>query len=90
MPNLVSLNVSDNKLQFDDLQKNLGIQTYTYSPQKPLFARNTIKIPAGTDVPISIPVRGENLTYTWYYGSDIIPNATGSTNYSRYWFYKHG
>jgi hypothetical protein len=79
MPNLVSLNVSDNKLQFDDLQKNLGIQTYTYSPQKPLFARNTIKIPAGTDVPISIPVRGENLTYTWYYGSDIIPNATGST-----------
>jgi hypothetical protein len=79
MVNLVSLNISDNKLQFDDLQRNLGIATYSFSPQKPLLARNLTKVPAGTDVPISVPVRGADLTYSWLFKGVKISEASGST-----------
>lgn len=76
--NLGKLDVSNNRLDFESIQNNLGIPNFNFSPQKPLTARVNIKVPAGQPYEINLPIKGKDLSYTWRYKGNVIPNETTS------------
>lgn len=83
-----SLNVSDNQLEFDDLEPVAGISTVDYSNQASIQFNESMGAPIearyDTDYTLSVSIGGSNNTYTWYRndvqissGDDfIINNAT--------------
>ena len=81
--NLTTLNVEGNKLQFADIETNLGIGTFTYVPQDSIgFYRDTL-FDAGTPSTLAYTVSGSNNTYQWYRADDLPPHdeaaLTGET-----------
>ena len=80
MPNLTTLDVTDNRLDFASIQQNLdGIENFTFSPQRPLLLADEIRVPQGTDYTFDFPVAGENLTYTWRFQDQIVSAGTSSS-----------
>lgn len=72
--NLTSLNIEGNKLQFGDIETNLGIGTFTYVPQDSIgFYRDTL-FDAGTPSTLAYTVSGSNNTYQWYRADDLPPH----------------
>ncbi len=72
--NLTTLNVEGNKLQFGDIETNLGIGTFTYVPQDSIgFYRDTL-FDAGTPSTLAYTVSGSNNTYQWYRADDLPPH----------------
>ncbi len=76
--NLATLNVEGNKLQFGDIETNLGIGTFTYVPQDSIgFYRDTL-FDAGTPSTLAYTVSGSNNTYQWYRADDLPPHDEAS------------
>jgi Leucine-rich repeat (LRR) protein len=75
---LTNLNVSNNRLQFQSIQNNLAIQTYSFSPQATISANTRVRQPQGTKATLSAVVRGSNLTYQWYFKDNTIIGATAA------------
>ncbi|MEQ6121775.1 LamG-like jellyroll fold domain-containing protein [Reichenbachiella sp. MALMAid0571] len=86
-----NINVSGNKLEFDDFERNLDhLSKIVIGTQNPFgFPVDPVKVKAGVDYPISVEIGGENNIYEWerkayvLYGSPasfvVQPKEVGST-----------
>jgi hypothetical protein len=88
LPNLTSLgillylHVENNSFTFEDIEPNVGIPTFTYSPQKQVGTADSIVV--ATTLPLSIlkTVGGTANQYQWQLDNVDVPGET-STNLSR-------
>lgn len=78
IPSLKKLDVSNNRLQYGSIQRNLGISDFKFAPQKPLAETIEVKVPQGTLYVLEIPVDGVGLTYQWTYKGNPLAGATTS------------
>ncbi|WOK06112.1 LamG-like jellyroll fold domain-containing protein [Imperialibacter roseus] len=76
---LTTLNVSNNRLQFDDLEPNIGIASINYAPQKLTGQARDEKIAVNTAVTVEVPVGGTANSYQWYHNGSSIAAGTSST-----------
>ncbi|MEQ8715399.1 MAG: Ig-like domain-containing protein, partial [Cyclobacteriaceae bacterium] len=79
MRSLIDLDISNNSLQFESLQQNLGIAQYNFSGQRVLLEASTTKVPAGENYDFTVDVRGEELTFQWFYKGDLVASTTDNT-----------
>ncbi len=62
---LNDLDISGNRIQFGDMEVNLGVPTFTYAPQDSiLFPMDTL-VDVETDLVYSLPLTGGNNIYQW-------------------------
>ncbi len=73
------LNTSSNHLTFEDIEPNLSISYFNYSPQARVGSVQHYTPNDGDNLNISVSVGGANNTYQWYRDGAGIPGATGST-----------
>lgn len=82
LPNLSSLqkleelNVSSNNLTFEDLESNMEIPNFTYSPQATIGEYDYVLLPVHTDTTLTSVVGGTANHYQWYFNS----NPVGTDN----------
>ncbi len=76
---LVGLNTSSNHLTFEDIEPNLSISHFNYSPQARVGSVQHYTPNDGDNLDISVSVGGANNTYQWYRDGAAIPAATGAT-----------
>ncbi|WP_416867653.1 MAG: cadherin-like domain-containing protein [Imperialibacter sp.] len=76
---LTTFNVSNNRLQFDDLEPNVGIASINYAPQKLTGQARDEKIAVNTAVTVEVPVGGTANSYQWYRNGSPIAAGTSST-----------
>ncbi|MEQ9111764.1 MAG: hypothetical protein RIF36_25005, partial [Imperialibacter sp.] len=82
LTNIIQLNTLDvrnNRLQFDDLEPNIGIASMTYAPQKLTGQARDEKIAVNTEVTVEVPVGGTANSYQWYRNGSSIAAGTSST-----------
>ena len=71
------LAVENNMFEFDDLEPNMGISNFSYSPQDSIGFSRTIEVALGEELNFSITTAGNQNTYKWFKsGSEL----TGQTN----------
>ncbi|WP_339785751.1 T9SS type A sorting domain-containing protein [uncultured Imperialibacter sp.] len=63
---LTMLNVSNNRLQFDDLEPNINIPSLIYSPQKLAGVMLEELVPVGADYLLSVSIGGSANSYQWF------------------------
>ncbi|MFY0600805.1 MAG: hypothetical protein JXR03_14115 [Cyclobacteriaceae bacterium] len=81
LPELLTLDVSQNKLQFGDLEKNLGIPTFNYLNQDSIGVAADTIVDVDVNLEIERMVSGPNNTYRWLLnGNPITGNATSNTD----------
>ncbi|WP_115867400.1 T9SS type A sorting domain-containing protein, partial [Marinoscillum furvescens] len=68
---LTTLAVGENNLDFGDLEKNAALfgEPSEYSPQAAIVASDSIALKIGASYIFTLPVGGENTSYTWYVDS---------------------
>lgn len=79
---IVSLNVSGNRLQFDDLEPVVGITTVDYANQASIkfneAIATSIKVRYTTNSSLSIAAGGSSNQYNWFINESITPIATNA------------
>ena len=75
--NIIRLWVEENKLDFGDIEPNIGIasESFTYSPQDIIGENQNFSLFIGDNHTISIEVGGANNQYQWYKNGTIIPET---------------
>ena len=79
MPLLSKLYANDNQFTFEDLEPNIGIATFTYSPQDSVGVKQDTTIASGSDLELSIEVGGTANQYQWTKDGVDIPGAVDNT-----------
>jgi Leucine-rich repeat (LRR) protein len=82
LPELSSLNalwVQNNKFTFEDIEPNIGISDFNYSPQDSVGEAADTTINEGSSLTMSVSVGGENNEYQWEKDESVIPGATESS-----------
>ncbi|MEQ9304476.1 MAG: leucine-rich repeat domain-containing protein [Marinoscillum sp.] len=83
LPNLTSLNLNGNNLEFDDLEKNMDVPGIVYQSQRliGLSVRDTVRV--GTNYTVKIQPGGTSNVYKWTLGNDldtlVLTSETSST-----------
>ncbi len=67
LPNLTGMNVSGNRLTFEDLEPNAELTVLNYLDQQRFGEVRRDTVPAGTAVDLSLSVGGDFNEYQWYY-----------------------
>jgi hypothetical protein len=75
---LATLNVSNNKLDFGDLEPNIGIGSMVYAPQKAIGTGKDERLPVNTAYTLDVQVGGSANSYQWYLNGVAVPGATSS------------
>ncbi len=79
MPNLTTLNVSGNSLQFGAIEPTVGnVDNFTYNNQAQIGNQSSAKIRKGTRKVFSVSVTGENNIYDWRLNGTSITGADSS------------
>ncbi len=73
---LGDLRVSNNKLTFEDIEPNVGISNFRYSPQDSVGASLDTTIIAGGSLTLNVSVGGSANLYQWLKNGMEIPGAT--------------
>lgn len=73
---LNTLDVSGNALQFGDLEKNLGIPSFSYLNQDSISTHQDTLLDTNVKAVLSFTVTGSNNTYQWYKDEEPIAGAT--------------
>ncbi len=76
---LNTLRTEGNKFTFEDLEPNVGITTFTYSPQDSVGSYNAVNAVEGSVLPMTVVVGGTNNVYQWKKNGSVIPGANGAT-----------
>ncbi len=79
LANLSDLNVEFNRFTFADIEPNIGIPNFTYSPQDSIGASKDTTIAVGSQIELSITVGGTANQYQWMKDGVDIPEAVAST-----------
>lgn len=66
IPTLSTLAVDNNRLQFADLEANLGVATFTYAPQALISPAKDTLVETGTNPMLSVFNNGLNNSYQWF------------------------
>ena len=66
LPDLTSFDVRRNRLEFDDLQKNIELAQLNYANQKPFGTLLHEVIPVGSDYELHASAGGEGNQYQWW------------------------
>jgi hypothetical protein len=75
---LERLYASNNRFDFDDLEKNRGASTFSYSPQDSTLSNDVYVLQEGDSITIHIGAGGTfPTTYTWFKDNLLIPGETG-------------
>ncbi|MFC2131786.1 SBBP repeat-containing protein, partial [Bacteroidota bacterium] len=93
--NLTTLNIQDNRLEFDDIETNLFVQNFIYSPQDSVGIVRSDTVCLGSYDSLSVTVGGANNLYEWFIDGEsvsdtspnhylIIPEVTGNDTGSYY------
>jgi len=77
-PGITELNVDNNNLEFGDLEPNISVQGFTYSPQADLPG-GMISVQLGTPLSIPFTTSGTANEYQWYKDGVLIPGAISTT-----------
>jgi len=78
---LIQFPTEDNNFEFDDLEPNLGIIGFSYSPQGLIPGPGNLAVATGDPVTISIPVGGSMNQYQWVKdGIDLIGETSDNLN----------
>ncbi|MCU0357847.1 MAG: Ig-like domain-containing protein [Cyclobacteriaceae bacterium] len=72
------LNVANNLLTFEDIEPNIGIEFFTYSPQKPVPPGETQTIIVGNPFTRSFTIGGTANQYQWRKNGTLINGATSN------------
>jgi Leucine-rich repeat (LRR) protein len=75
MDSLRDLQVNDNRLTFEDLEPNINIPGFTYSPQEVLGRKVDTTVPVGSPFQLVISVGGSANHYQWMKDGVDIPGA---------------
>ncbi|MEM9328553.1 MAG: T9SS type A sorting domain-containing protein, partial [Bacteroidota bacterium] len=67
MEELTAPNVSDNLLDFRDLESNAQVPSINYQNQKPVGEATEIRLPKGSNHVVTIPVGGTANVYQWLF-----------------------
>jgi hypothetical protein len=81
MTNLSSLDLSKNSLEFDAILANLTVSGFEFNEQAPITIKVEERVREGLDYGLSIDVKGDELSYQWYFNGVAIAGAT-TTEYS--------
>lgn len=76
---LTSLNVSENRLEFDDIIPNLGIDGFNFAEQKAFGENTTIIGDVGEDINLQVSTPGDGNAYQWFKATNPIGNANESS-----------
>ncbi|MBN2414170.1 T9SS type A sorting domain-containing protein [candidate division KSB1 bacterium] len=69
---LTGLQIQNNKFTFEDIEPNLGVENFIYSPQDSVGEKQDTTIDLGSNVQFSVTVGGTANQYQWMkYGVDI-------------------
>jgi hypothetical protein len=78
-PEITSLNVSDNHLDFASLEPNAAITGINYLIQADVGDSVDAEIPVGSSFEFSIPSGGESTQYQWKRNGELVVDATQPT-----------
>lgn len=86
LPVLTNLDLTDNLLQFGDLEPNVAVSGIAYSPQKEIGMTVNDTLPTGTAVDFAVSVEGSANSYQWHYSGpsgdfDIVGATSSSYNF---------
>ncbi len=79
MPSLTSLTAANNKFTFEDIEPNIGISTFNYSPQDSVGERLDTVISVGESIILTVEVGGTANQYQWLKDGSEINGATDDT-----------
>ncbi|MBV6646319.1 MAG: hypothetical protein KI790_12765, partial [Cyclobacteriaceae bacterium] len=79
LTNLDNLSVEGNKLQFGDLESNIGVTNFSYAPQDSISVSRDTLVESNADVLLSFIVSGVNNTYQWYRDEGSLTGETASS-----------
>lgn len=71
-----NVDVSENQLDFGDLEPNIQIPNFIYSPQNKVDTSKIFSIQEGGDTTLTITVGGSDNLYQWYKNDEKITNQT--------------
>ena len=78
---LVELLIQNNRFTFEDIEPNIGVSTFSYSPQDSVGERRDIAVCQDSSLTLSVSVGGTANQYQWTRDGDDIPGA-GSSSYT--------
>ncbi|MCB0278035.1 MAG: hypothetical protein KDD94_00930, partial [Calditrichaeota bacterium] len=77
---LNSFSVGSNLLDFDDIERNIGIAAvYTYSPQDSVDSRRNVNRKLSETIEFTVTTNGENNLYQWFRNGNLLTGATNKT-----------
>ncbi|WP_296622102.1 T9SS type A sorting domain-containing protein [Marivirga sp.] len=80
LPNLQTVNLSNNQLQFESLIPYLAIVNYNYSPQRRIGTPQDIEVAIGASHDISSAINAfDSTNYQWILNGDSLANAINNT-----------
>ena len=84
LPKILAPDVSDNRLDFGDLEGVAEVPSINYLNQKLLGEASETRLPKGSDYIVSVPVGGTMNNYQWFFKGEVdkraIAGATLETN----------
>ncbi len=76
---LKRLNLYGNRIPFEYLEPNVGVNNYTYAPQQALLARDTMTLMLGDSIEIQSGSMGQHTHYSWYKDGMVINGETNAS-----------
>ena len=76
---LTRLHIGNNLFTFEDIEPNVWVETFNYSPQDSVGEARDTTLEQGASFEMSVSVGGTANQYQWMKDGDDIPGANGST-----------
>ena len=76
---LTQLSIENNRFTFEDIEPNVWVETFGYSPQDSVGEEQDTTIAVGEPLELSVSVGGTANQYQWMKDGTDIPGATGET-----------
>ncbi len=79
LTSLNTLNIYNNKFTFEDIEPNINVPTFTYSPQDSVGEAQDTTVTEGESLNLSVTVGGTANHYQWFNGGVEIVDSDSST-----------
>lgn len=79
IPSLTNLSIANNNFDFGDIEPNMGVASFVYSPQDSIGEAQLVVLNEGSSHLMSVSVGGENNVYQWYKNGTLIPGEVNDT-----------
>jgi Leucine-rich repeat (LRR) protein len=79
IPTFSELNIAGNKFTFEDIEPNVSVAGFIYSPQQNVVAGGVVKVDLGADLQLDVVVGGSANTYQWRKNSVPLGGATSAS-----------